>query len=65
MLAGLRHGRRVMGAEKEADYVAITEQRIADFYAGKLKIRPLGKQVHQPTGREKVAQVPEEWGQSE
>lgn len=54
-----------MGAEKEADYVAITEQRIADFYAGKLKIRPLGKQVHQPTGREKVAQVPEEWGQSE
>lgn len=65
LLAGLRHDRRVMGAEKEADYAALTEQRIADFYAGKLKVRPLGKQIHQPTGREKVAQIPEEWGQSE
>jgi DNA modification methylase len=61
LIAGLRHGRRVIGCDKEPDYIDLTKQRIADFYAGRLKIRPLGKPVHTPSGREKVAQVPEEW----
>ncbi len=61
LLAGLRHGRKVMGCEKEATYVEAARQRIVDFVEGRLPYRPLGKPVHQPTGREKVAQVPEEW----
>jgi len=61
LLAGLRHGRKVMGCEKEASYVEAARQRIIDFVEGRLPYRPLGKPVHQPTGREKVAQVPEEW----
>jgi len=61
MLAALRHGRKAIGCEKEHEYIEIARQRIADFHAGALRYRPLGKPVHQPTGREKVSQVPIEW----
>lgn len=61
LIAGLRHNRRVIGCDKEPEYIDLAKSRIADFYAGRLKIRPIGKPVHEPTGREKVAQVPEEW----
>lgn len=61
LLAALRHNRRGLGCEKEAKYVQVAKDRIADFYGGNLRYRPLGKPVHQPTGREKVSQMPEEW----
>ena len=60
-LAALKHGRRAMACEKEAEYVAITRQRIEGLAAGTLGYRPLGKPIFQPTGREKVARVPDEW----
>lgn len=65
LIAGLRHNRRVIGCDYEPDYTRIAQERIAAFYAGQLKIRPLGKPVHQPSGREKVARVPDEWKQGE
>lgn len=61
ILAALMHDRRAMGCEKEADYLAIARQRIHDLNAGELGYRPLGKPVFQPTGREKVSQIPDEW----
>lgn len=61
LLAALRHDRRAIGCEKEVEYVEIAHERIRAFYAGALPYRPLGKPVHQPTGREKVSQVPPEW----
>ena len=61
LLAALRHQRRAMGCEKETDYIQIAHQRIHDLYSGKLGYRPLGKPVHQPTGREKVSQIPIQW----
>lgn len=61
ILAALRHSRKGIGCEKEDRYNEIAKHRIADFYAGNLGYRPLGKPVHQPTGREKVSRVPEEW----
>ncbi|MBI2190777.1 MAG: site-specific DNA-methyltransferase [Planctomycetes bacterium] len=61
MLAALRHDRRAIGCEKEAEYVRIARQRIADFYSGSLGYRPLGKPVYQPTGREKISQIPGQW----
>ncbi len=61
LLAALRNKRRAIGCEKEESYIEIAKQRIADLYSGKLKYRPLGKPIHQPTGREKVAQMPMEW----
>jgi adenine-specific DNA-methyltransferase len=61
LLAALRHRRRAIGCEKEEEYVQIAKQRIVDFYCGKLRYRPLGRPVYQPTGREKVSQIPVEW----
>lgn len=61
LLAALKHGRRAFGCEKEEGFIEIAHQRIADLYSGALRYRQLGKPVHQPTGREKVAQAPAMW----
>jgi DNA modification methylase len=61
LIAAIKHNRRAMGSEKEDAYVDIARQRIGDYFSGTLKIRPLGKPVYEPTGREKVSQIPEEW----
>lgn len=61
LIAALRHGRKAMGCEKENAYIELAEKRIMNFYRGQLKIRPIGKPVHQPSGKEKVSRVPEEW----
>jgi len=61
LIAGLKQNRKVIGVEKEHEYIEITKKRIHDFFTGKLKIRPLGKPVYEPTGEEKVSQVPSEW----
>lgn len=41
--------------------VGDARQRLADHFSGTLRRRPLGRPVHQPTGTEKVSQIPEEW----
>jgi DNA modification methylase len=61
LLAALKNKRRAIGCEKEQEYVEIAKQRIAALYSGTLRYRQLGKPVHQPTGREKVAQIPLDW----
>ena len=61
LIAGLKNSRKVIGVDKELEYIKIAEQRIAQFFNGDLKLRPLGKKVYQPTGREKVSQRPKEW----
>ena len=61
LLAAIKHSRRAIGCEKEEDYIKITYQRLTDLANGRLRYRPLEKPVYQPTGREKVAQVPQEW----
>ncbi len=61
LLAALRHNRKALGCEKEDEYVELARQRVEDLYTGKLGYRPLGKPVYQPTGREKVSQIPLDW----
>lgn len=61
IIASIKHNRRAIGSEKEAKYIQIAQDRINSFYNGTLRLRPLGKPVHKPTGREKVAQPPSEW----
>lgn len=65
LIASLRHGRKAVGCDREPAYIEIAQERIRDFYDGRLRIRPLGKPVHQPSGNEKVAQVPDEWKKGE
>ena len=61
LIAAVKRGRRGMGSERDAAYVATARERIETFWRGELKIRPLGKPVHVPSGREKVSRVPPEW----
>lgn len=61
LLAAIMRNRRAMGSEKEEEYVKLTKQRLEQYFDGALTTRPLGKPIHQPTGREKIAQIPEEW----
>ncbi len=61
LIAGIKHNRKVIGVDKELEYISITKKRIEQFFQGKLKMRPLGKKIHKPTGREKVSQIPKEW----
>jgi len=61
MLAAVRHGRKAMGCEKEDAYIAEAKHRMELLFTGQLPYRPLGKPVYQPTGKEKVSQVPREW----
>lgn len=61
LIAGIMHNRRVMGSEQESRYVNIARERLQAYFNGVLPYRPLGKPVYQPTGREKIAQIPKEW----
>lgn len=61
LIASVMHNRRAMGCEKEIQYVEIARERLLSYFNGTLPYRPLGKPVYQPTGKEKVAQMPEEW----
>ena len=61
IIAAIKQKRRGMACEKEHKYCQEINKRISEFYAGKLRYRQLGKPVYQPTGREKVSQIPIEW----
>ncbi len=61
LIAAALHGRRSLGSEKDRKYYKIALQRLEALRAGTLKLRPLGKPVYTPTGKEKVARIPDEW----
>lgn len=61
LIAGLLHGRKVVGVDREKQYTDIAYLRVLSAIQGTLKRRPIGKPIYQPTGREKVAMVPNEW----
>lgn len=65
VIGAIKHNRNAVGIEKEADYCAITQNRIDLLKEGKLKTRTINKPIHQPSGRDKVSQVPKEWQQLE
>ena len=61
IIAAIKHGRRAIGSERDPGYMSIAQQRITAYYNHTLRIRPLGKPIHQPSGNEKVSQIPDEW----
>ena len=61
IIAALQHNRKAIAAEQDSNYVAITRDRLQQFAQGKLPLRPLGKPIHKPTEKERVAQIPFEW----
>ncbi len=61
LIAAARHGRRALGGDRDQSYLDICRERLYQLAEGTLKTRPLGKPVHTPSGREKVAQRPSSW----
>ena len=61
VLASEVTNRRGVMADLQKDYCDLATQRIPQYRSGELKIRPIGKPVFVPTGKEKVSQIPDEW----
>jgi adenine-specific DNA-methyltransferase len=61
IIAAIMHNRRGLGFEVLDEYIDLSQKRINDYLDGKLNVRPLGKPVYTPTGKEKVSQIPKEW----
>lgn len=61
VLGAIKNNRNAIGIEKEEAYCKIAKRRIEDLKEGRLKIRPINKPIHKPTGNDKVSQVPEAW----
>lgn len=65
IIAAIKNNRNAIGIEKEEQYCNIARKRIKDFREGLLKIRPINKPIHTPSGTEKVSQIPKEWQQNQ
>lgn len=65
IIAAVKNNRHAIGMERNEDYCKIAKQRINNFKDGKLKIRPINKPIHKPSGNDKVSKVPVEWLQNE
>jgi adenine-specific DNA-methyltransferase len=61
VLGAIKNNRNAIGIEKEEAYCKIAKHRIEELKEGSLKIRPINKPIHKPTGNDKVSQVPEAW----
>ncbi|MFP3567292.1 DNA-methyltransferase [Paraburkholderia sp. SIMBA_030] len=60
-VAALLEGRRFVGSEIDASYVAIAKERMADACDGTAAVRPWDKAIHVPNKSSKVARPPEEF----
>ena len=46
------------------DYVDLARERILSYFDGTLGYRQLGTPVYQPTGKDSVSKIPDEWKSS-
>ncbi len=61
VIGSIKNERIGYGIEKELSYCKLAKDRVNDYYAGKLKFRPINKVIHVPTPNDKVARIPKEW----
>lgn len=61
VIGAIKNNRNAIGIEKEEAYCRIAKQRINDLKEGLLRIRPINKPIHTPSGNDKVSRIPEEW----
>lgn len=61
VIGAIKHNRNALGIEKEEAYCKIARQRISELKEGLLKVRPINKPIHKPSGKDKVSKIPEEW----
>ncbi|MBU0509364.1 site-specific DNA-methyltransferase [bacterium] len=65
LIAAIKNNRRAVGIDRESKYIELGRKRIHSLLAGTLRTRPMGKQVHKPSGNEKVTKVPRQWRTAE
>jgi DNA modification methylase len=61
LVAAVKHGRKALGVDRVQEYIKIGQERIQRLLNGNLATRPIGKPVHEPTGNEKITQIPIKW----
>ena len=61
LLGALKNNRKAYGTEWESKYVEIGLDRIKKLANDTLETRPIYQQIYQPTGNDKVSQIPDEW----
>ena len=61
LIASIKHKRNAVSVDKEAEYSRIARDRIKKLSSDALRLRPMGKPIHVPSGKEKVSQIPIEW----
>ena len=61
VIAALKNDRSVVGIDKEKEYIETARNRIEKLQDGTLKLRPMTKKIHQPSGTEQVSRIPDEW----
>ena len=61
LIAAVKHNRKAVSVDKEKKYSYIARDRFDKFCSEELKVRPLGKPNHVPSGKEKISQTPREW----
>jgi len=64
-LAALLLNRKAISVDRDENYTMIALERVRSLANGTLKIRKIGTKIYVPTGREKVAKVPQEWLKNE
>lgn len=65
LIAAVKHRRKALGVDRDEVYIKIGRERLQRLLDGALETRPIGKPVYEPTGREKITQIPIEWLQLE
>lgn len=65
LLAALKNNRQAWGTELEAKYVEIGLSRIERLRNDTLKTRPIYQKIYEPTGNDKVSQIPAEWREAQ
>ena len=61
MIGALMNNRKAIGCELYEEYMQVAKERVQLLEKGDLPYRPLGKPIHTPSGKEKVATVPTKW----
>jgi len=61
MIAAAKLGRSGLGIDKDAGFAKLANDRLQEFHAGELRIRPSGQPVRRPVQGQRVTRVPEEW----
>lgn len=61
IVGALKNNRRGIGVDRDEAYCELARKRITMLADGDLRTRPIGKPIYVPTGREKVAQIPQQW----